>query len=193
MAASKSEDTLTTEEISAGIAALSDADQARIRKVSVLLTGSSDAARDLRHDAIDRALAGERKRKCPRDVSIARFLCEVMRSIIWSQRNSDAARTKAEQVFVTDPTSEGRQGKVDPGPFAVLASEEECQRIIGAILNVFSDNDVAQTIAEGRMEGLTGEELCGLAGIDKKELATTHRLIRRRIEGAFPKGWHDGN
>lgn len=191
MAKGDSEDTLTAEELSDGITALSDADWIRIKKVSMLLTRNADVARDLQNTAIDRALAGERK--CPRNVSIARFLSEAMRSIISSQRISDAVRARTELAYATDPTSEGRQDRVDADPFTELASEEECQRIVAAVLEILADNDVAQTVAEGRMEGLTGEELCELAGIDKKELATTHRLIRRRIEREFPKGWHDGN
>lgn len=191
MAASNSDDTLTVEEISAGIAALSLADNARIQKVSVLLTGCKDAARDLRQEAICRALS--RERKCPRHVSIARFLCEAMRSIVWSERRSDAVRAEAEFEYATDPTSEGLVGRADPGPAEKLVSEGECERISTQIVSLFADNDVAQTVAEGIMEGLEGEELCELTGIDKKALATKHRLIRRRIDRAFPEGWHDGN
>jgi len=191
MAASSSEDTLSAGEISAGIDALSDADWARINKVSVLLTGCKDAARDLRQEALSRALG--RERRCPRDVTIARFLCEAMRSIVSSQRGSDAVRARAEMVYISDPTSIGDAAKTDPGPFVALASEEECGRIVDAVLELFSDNETASSVAEGIMEGLEGEELSEWASIDKKQLATTRRLVRRRTESAFPKGWHNGN
>jgi DNA-directed RNA polymerase specialized sigma24 family protein len=190
MAASKSGDSLTAEETSAGIAALSDADWARIKKVSVLLTGCKEAARDLRQEAIARALGGERN--CPRDVTVAKFLCEAMSSIIWSQRNADAVRSKTELAYVTDPTSCGRPERADDSPFAVLVSDEECQRIVDSVLQLFDDNQVAQDVTEGIMEGLEGEDLSKLAGIETKELASNRRLIRRRVDGAFPKGWHDG-
>jgi DNA-directed RNA polymerase specialized sigma24 family protein len=191
MATCKSEDTLTTEEVAEGIAALSEADWLRIKKVARFLTGSNDVARDLQHDAIDRALSGERQ--CRRDVTIPRFLCEAMRSIISSQRKSDAVRARTELAFVSDPTSAGRPDQVDPGPFVILASEDECARIRSTVLELFADDQRAQTIADGRMEGFVGEDLCDLAHVDKKALAAKNRLIRRRVEGAFPKGWHNGN
>jgi DNA-directed RNA polymerase specialized sigma24 family protein len=191
MAARTSEDPLSAEDISAGIAALSDADWARINKVSVLLTGCKDAARDLRQEALSRAVGRERRR--PHNVTIARFLCEAMRSIISSQRGSDAVRARAEMVYVSDPTSFGDVAKTEPGPFVALASEEECGRITDAVLNLFSDNKTASSVAEGIMEGLEGEELSEWASINRKQLATTRRLVRRRTESAFPEGWHNGN
>ena len=125
-------------------------------------------------------------------MTIARFLCEAMRSIVSSQRGSDAVRARAEMVYVSDPTSVGDAAKTDPGPFASLASDEECQRIADAVLSLFSDDEAARDVAEGIMEGLEGEELSEWASIDKQQLATKRRLIRRRVESAFPEGWHNG-
>jgi DNA-directed RNA polymerase specialized sigma24 family protein len=190
MAASDSDDTLSADEVAAGIAALSDADWARIKKVSVLLTGCKDAAQDLRQEALSRAFGLDRR--CPRNVTIARFLCEAMRSIISSQRGSNAVRARTEMIYVSDPTSAGDAAKTDPGPFASLASDEECRRIADAVLSLFSDNETARDVAEGIMEGLEGEDLSEWASIDKQQLATKRRLIRRRTESAFPEGWHNG-
>jgi hypothetical protein len=58
------------------------------------------------------------------------------------------------------------------------------------VLALFDDDPVAQVLVEGIMEDMEGQELCELAGIDTEQLATKRKLIRRRIDRAFPRGWH---
>jgi hypothetical protein len=57
------------------------------------------------------------------------------------------------------------------------------------ILNVFADDPTAQIIVEGIMEGMDGEELRALTELDDTAFGSKRRLIRRRIDKAFPKGW----
>lgn len=56
------------------------------------------------------------------------------------------------------------------------------------IIALFDDDLEAQTIAEGTMDGMEGEELRSCTGLDEKAFATKRRLVRRRIDKAFPKG-----
>ena len=65
---------------------------------------------------------------------------------------------------------------------------QQTQFIKQVILDLFEDDLVAQTIVEGDMDGIEGEELRSLTGLDLKAFASKRRLIRRRINGKFPKG-----
>ena len=57
------------------------------------------------------------------------------------------------------------------------------------ILELFEDDPKAQILAEGMMEEIEGVELQTLLEMDEKEFASKRRLVRRRIDRAFPKGW----
>jgi hypothetical protein len=48
---------------------------------------------------------------------------------------------------------------------------------------------LAQVMVEGGMEGMEGEELREVTGLTKIAFASKRRLIRRRVEKAFPDGW----
>ena len=75
-------------------------------------------------------------------------------------------------------------------PHELLVENQECERIRKQVLSIFEDDPVAQILTEGIIAELEGKELCELAGISAAELATKRRLIRRRINSAFPQGWH---
>ena len=47
---------------------------------------------------------------------------------------------------------------------------------------LFEDDIVAQTIVEGILENMRGEELRALAGLDETAYESKRRLIRRRLE-----------
>ena len=57
------------------------------------------------------------------------------------------------------------------------------------LVSLFEDDEIAQVILEGMMEGIEGEELRKLTELDKTAYQSKRRLIRRRIEKRFPKGW----
>ncbi len=179
---------LSPAEIEAAIGELSEVDMDRLRRVAHAYSrGRSIEADDLSQDALERALNGSRK--CPREVDIVRFLAEAMRSIA-----SDAvkAQTRRPVLFPVPETGEDELpfDPPDPRPNAEqeLAADQEVTRIKRAILDLFNDDLEAQTIAEGIMEGMEGEELRSCTGLDKTAFASKRRLVRRRIERAFPKG-----
>jgi RNA polymerase sigma-70 factor (ECF subfamily) len=70
-----------------------------------------------------------------------------------------------------------------------MISDQEVERIEAAVLSLFADDKLAQIIIEGDMKGLLPEELCEKTGLNKTAFASKRRLIRRRIERAFPEGW----
>jgi DNA-directed RNA polymerase specialized sigma24 family protein len=108
-----------------------------------------------------------------------------------------AAKRKATQAdgtalyLVTLEDAEVIDSIVSPSatPEAAVIAEEEAVRIRHAILDLFADDVVAQTIVEGDMEGMEAEEIRNLTGLDKTAYASARRLIRRRIDKAFPEGW----
>jgi hypothetical protein len=72
-------------------------------------------------------------------------------------------------------------------PLDRLIAEEEASRLIVALRGLFTDDAVALTLLEGMLEGLEGEALRALTGLSETEFASKRRLIRRRIDKAFPK------
>lgn len=179
---------LSPAEVAAAISALSKADRNRLRKVALAYgRDRSIKPEDLLQDAFVRALDGSRK--CPRHVSVVRLLAEAMRSIA-----SDAVKAQTRRPVLSPVPETGEDGlpfdPPDSRPNAEqkLAGAQEATRIKRAILDLFSGDLEAQTIAEGIMEGMEGEELRDLTGLDKTAFASKRRLIRRRIEKAYPKG-----
>jgi DNA-directed RNA polymerase specialized sigma24 family protein len=151
-------------------------------------------ADDLRQEALVRALTGTRQ--CPIGVDVVRFLGEAMRSIASDSVKAD--KRKATQAggtelhVVTLEDAEAIDSIVSPSatPEAAVIAEEEEARIRHAILDLFADEVVAQTIVEGDMEGMEAEEIRNLTGLDKTAYASARRLVRRRIDKAFPDGWN---
>jgi DNA-directed RNA polymerase specialized sigma subunit, sigma24 homolog len=179
---------LSPAEIAAAISELSEADTNRLRKVAHAYSRDRPIeAEDLLQDAFVRALDGDRK--CPRSVDVVRFLAEAMRSIA-----SDALKAQTRRPVLC-PVPESGEDELpfdppDPRPNAEqeLSAAEEARRIKRAALALFDDDLEAQTIAEGMMDGMEGEELRSCTGLDEKAFATKRRLVRRRIDKAFPKG-----
>lgn len=182
-----SETALSVDEVTDGIRSLSVPDQLRLKKASKYLSfGTTRPADDLRQEAMRRAVAGTRK--CPRHVPIVEFLFGVMRSIASTDRRAVDRAPKL--VLVPSHDLAAGQIGVDPrlSPEDRIIQEETAAEHRAAILALFADDLVAQTLAEGVMDGMEGSELQELTGLGDKEFATKRRLVRRRIDRAFPNG-----
>jgi hypothetical protein len=59
---------------------------------------------------------------------------------------------------------------------------QEIDRIKAAVLKLFDDDLVAQTLAEGMMEGMEGEELRATTDLSRTGFASKRRLVRRQID-----------
>jgi DNA-directed RNA polymerase specialized sigma24 family protein len=187
---------LSQSEIAEAIRGLPDAGWLRLRKIANAFARNCPLeADDLLHEAFTRAIAGTRQ--CPRHVDVIRFLAEAMHSIASdgtkARKRQDEAQAK-HPAFRLMPTA-GNTGDNHPpalpvpSPEDVAASEEEAARIKAAVLSLFADDLTVQTIVEGDMEDMEAEEIRSLTGLDKVSYASKRRLIRRRIERAFPNGW----
>ncbi len=181
---------LSTEEISAAIRDFSQADWLRLKKVAKNYASHGVEAADLLQTAFLRALE-EGGRKCPRHVDVVRFLAEAIRSIASGARKSQQRKP---ELRLVDGMSDTRQTPEDPRPpqqtpEELVCEDEKCGGIRKAVLALFDDDEVAHMIVEGMMEGMEGEDLMALTDLDKTAFASKRRLIRRRIEKAFPEGW----
>lgn len=181
--------TLSREEIEKAIRGLRPAGWVRLRKIAAIYgrTRRLDDE-DLLQEAFARALDGSRK--CPVNVDIVKFLAEVMRSLA-----SDSAKARARHPELRALPLAGETGLLfDPPDSRPNAEQEldgaqEIARVKAAVLELFDDDLVAQTVAEGMMEGMEGSELRATTDLSTTGFASKRRLIRRRIDTAYPDGW----
>jgi RNA polymerase sigma-70 factor (ECF subfamily) len=179
---------LTRTAIQTEIEALPDAGWLRLHKVARALCRHTGVdPDDLLQEAFQRALGGSRR--CPRHIDVVAFLAGVMRSIAsdWCK-----ARRRRPEVSLTAPTG-GVDGVVvrvldrRPDPLESLAGEQEAASMHQAVIELFADDPVPRTLVAGILDGLRGDELRSLASLSETEFASKRRLIRRRIDKAFPK------
>jgi len=181
---------LTAAEVTVRIRSMSDADKLRLIRTSNYFSfGGARSASDLRQEAIRRAIAGTRK--CPSDVPVITFLNGTMRSIAWADRK---AIGRAPKLTVIANSGSGEQSLLGGADLRLNAEDKIIQQnlldeIRRRILELFEDDPKAQILAEGMMEEIEGVELQTLLEMDEKEFASKRRLVRRRIDRAFPKGW----
>jgi RNA polymerase sigma-70 factor (ECF subfamily) len=70
-----------------------------------------------------------------------------------------------------------------------LIQDEDAALIRRDVLALFDDDLQARDMVEGIMEGMTVDELRELTGLDKTAYNSKRRLIRRRIDKAYPDEW----
>ena len=175
------------DKIRATIEAFTDLEWHRVRKTADYWARAHGAdADDVMQDTLERAVDGSRQ--CPGDISIFAFLSGAMRSISGDDRK---ARTRRAEIHLVVEDGSLVVDPIDDRPNAAEAaqSREGAEGIKQAVLGLFEDDLVAQTIVEGDMDGIEGEELRELTGLDAKAFASKRRLVRRRIDRAYPKGW----
>jgi RNA polymerase sigma-70 factor (ECF subfamily) len=172
-----------------GIRALSAASWNRLRRLAtVFCRGRPIDPGDLLQESFARAIEGSRS--CPRDVDIVWFLGQAMRSVA----SSSMKVLSRQPEFQATPLIGDDGLTLDPPDCRPTAeqhaiSNEETSQIKRVILDLFSDDVAARVIVEGIMEGMDGEDLRQVTDLTKTGFASKRRLIRRRIEKAFPDGW----
>lgn len=179
---------------------LSPAERLRLKRVGLKYSGGSGMAPDdLIAEAYIRAASSTRNWRV--GISVVRFMAEAMRSIASGERESVKAERQAqprlsrrppetEAEFITD-----RKGVVlefnrpHPSPEQDIIDREEAaseaSRLEGwrdELLAEFDDDDPAQFIVAGLLDGMRGkalQELCGLTG---SEFSTKYKKVSRRID-----------
>lgn len=178
--------------IDEAISSLSKADYIRLIKAAEHLSRPTRyAPKELINQALHNILTGDRPYKP--EVDLLTFLFMTMRSLV----SSDCKSQSRHPVQTSLDTEAHDSGKAlleklhdpHPSPEDIIETEENLSLIRKAILDLFDDNIVAQTVVEGIMEEMPPKEIQELTGLDPTGYASMRRLIRRRIDKAFPKGW----
>lgn len=185
--------TRSRDEIESAILAFTPDELLRLRKVSwYYATRHMIEAEDLLQEAIARALDGSRK--CPVDISVVKFLAEAMRSIAHGESEKiENRRATVSLVSSDDPEGEALDPP-DPSPSIEenMINEESAAILHDTILSLFEEGTQARDMVEGMMDDWSAEELREVMDLDKTAYASMRKLIRRRLNKAFPKGWsHD--
>jgi DNA-directed RNA polymerase specialized sigma24 family protein len=174
------DDLLTADEIIAALEALSADDKLKLDAIeAVRRRGTGFAAGELLHEAVCRALLGERN--CPRGVAFMAFLAMTMRSIASHDRKQ---RRRLESVGVAardaDPSA------MAPSPEDDLMQKQDAAAA-QAIDDCFNDDPEAQLVLLGWRDGLRGAELREATSLNQRQLDYAIRRIRARMRKAYRK------
>lgn len=180
---------LSRDDLAEAIRALTAADWIRLNKAATFYAaGRPISPKDLLQEAFARAMDG---RQCPTDVTVVKFLAEAMRSIAHGEAEKVEHRLVLLSASASDETGQEAFAFPDAGPNAeqCMVTDETVAEIRSAILALFADDEHAQIIAEGLMDDIDGEDLRALCGLEATAYNSKRRLVRRRIEKAYPEGW----
>jgi|GEM_PF-1311181 len=180
---------LSQEELENAIAAFSDADWTRIRKAAAfyqqVCRRSFMSADDLVQEALFRALSGTRK--CPKDVGVALFIANTIRSI--ANGESEKIENIQATISLNDETSSFELSGQDPSPENMLSNKQENQELEQKLINLFADDETAQLMVLGILEGESRAELQALSELDDTQFNSKRRKIRRTINKASQNGF----
>ena len=169
--------TLTSAQVRKALETIDIAPGSRLVRCAAYRAFTSDIdADDLLQEAICRTMAS---RNCPSHVPIEHFLMGVMRSI--------ASKVIERRQRVRDALIQ--YARAYPNPFLAgdekLAFDERADLCRRSLQNVVAGQTTVETVIDGIDQGLCGEALADFAGIDKSELATLRRKIKRRVADAW--------
>lgn len=183
-------DTLAKEDVRARIQGLTTPDHLRLKAASRYLTlGSRQEPADLLNEAILRSLDGVRQ--CPSDIPIVLFLINVMRSILFSERQQAKLLPRMESLGAPDSEA-GVTCTIpsrDRNQEELLLAEEDSAARLQALDDLFKDDDEARLVVMGDLEGMPAQEIQEMMKISAGAYATVRRRMRRKIDAHFPKGW----
>lgn len=179
---------LGRDDIAKAFRALTLTERIRLKKVAVLYSaGRPIGPDDLLQEAFARAMDS---RQCPSGVSVVKFLAEAMRSIA----HAESEKVEHQLLVSASASDETLQKAFEfpdgcPNAEQRMVSNETVAEVRSAILGLFADDEIAEVIADGMMDGIDGEELRALCDLDVTAYNSKRRLVRRRIEKAYPQGW----
>lgn len=178
--------------IDEAIRSLSDADCMRLLKAARYLCGPSRyTPEELVSQTLFKALTGDRQYKP--EVNLISFLFMIMKSLVSSDCKSQSRHPEISLDAQKHDRGTALLEKLQdpyPSPGQIVETKENLSVIKQGFLDLFINDDLeTQDVAEGMVEELSPKEIQELTGLDPKGYASTRRLIRRRIDKAFPKGW----
>ena len=180
---------LTRDELEEGIAAFTNADWLRLRSVDQLYAIYPVEPEEMVQEALCRGISGSRK--CPRKVSVVRFVAEAIRSIAHDELQK--VENQRDEVSVHDDTIENLDAitPMETGPTAEerIISNEQSRDTENRLLELFDGDDEAQFIVLGMLSGTEGAELREITGLDQTGFNSKRRYVRRKINSAIENGF----
>jgi RNA polymerase sigma-70 factor (ECF subfamily) len=166
----------STAEAAMAVAALTEADFARLGQIARLRARGLERIgwEDLLHEAVERALDGTRR--WPSAVPFVVFMREVMRSIA-----SAARRVQAREV--SGSAADDAIASL-PAPAAGPELEAIGHDLLTSLERLFADDDTALGVVRGLTDGLAPGEIQDRLRIDQTTYDSTRRRIRRKIAAA---------
>jgi DNA-directed RNA polymerase specialized sigma24 family protein len=163
---------------------LSNADILRLSEIARLYARRSPMTPDeLLNESVMAALSGSRK--CPRNVPLIAFLARTMQSIVFNEKRKESSLLRQESVknnLANDPALSLPDER--PTPLETVEAISE----IEALFTPFEhDNDVKMLLM-GLQDGCSPDEICEIAGWDRKTYGTVRKRLRRGVDKYFPKG-----
>ena len=182
-------DLLTPAEFRSALETLSQIDQISLhRQASARAQGTGMEPNDLFQEAVTRSLEENGGRNCPRDVKVATFLDNVMRSIASharekQKRETPSSASKGDEhdpiVTTSDPT---------PSPEEIVTGRLDTLKMVAQIVAMFDDDPKAQAIVIGKMEGWSPHMICEVEPMSDKEYAAANKRMRRTLRRECSKG-----
>jgi DNA-directed RNA polymerase specialized sigma24 family protein len=180
-------------DIDEAIASLTEADTVRLSQAANYY---SNASRYSSKELIDGAIFKALNRNCgyKPGIPIIGFLIMIMKNLAFNDRRAQ----KRHPELSLDVEKTGRSDsykdnlkELGPSPEENLESKERFLTIKNTVLELFRDKPDIKDVIEGKMAELNSSEIQEIVGLSEKEYASALRLIRRRINKAFPEGWKD--
>jgi len=179
---------LLREELEDAIGNFSDADWMRLRRTAQLYAVYPAEPDELVQEALCRAIAGSRK--CPRRISVVRFVAEAIRSIAHDELQK--VEYQRDEVSVHDETVENPDAitpiELRLNPEERMVSNEQTRETENQLLELFDGDDQAQLIILGMLSGTEGAELREITGLDQTSFNSKRRFVRRKINNAIENG-----
>jgi DNA-directed RNA polymerase specialized sigma24 family protein len=188
-------DFLTLDELLEAVRTLGRPELGKLRVAAAALSrGTGLDVDEVVSDAIDSAFT---TRECPRDVPIMAFLVQTIRSRVNNHRKK-AKRSTAKIYTVAGRRDDNWEPEVvdssQNAEMGLIEREAEAERaldteIVRKIAEALKDDYDAQLCLEGWAEGMKGQALRDLIGVDQRKLDYIAKKIRRVAWRLFPAGW----
>lgn len=174
------------QELLDALGALGDVDKHRIRmgaRKYAAVAGDMDED-DLLQETLMKI--HEEKRCCPTDVDPLVFVAGVIRSLASSRTEWRKRREERRALEVTSPDYDlFATSTPDPNaktPEEILVGEERDEAFQAFLSEQCNGCEKTELVLLGKFDGMRGKELCELAGVTEKELATILKRIARMMD-----------
>lgn len=182
----QNDDCYTLDELSSEFASMSKAHVARLTVIAKLFAKRcSIPHHDLLQEAYCRALAGTRT--CNRRVSIIGFLGGVMRSLASEDyvAKREGRKERPVEQIPDHALTAWHQEAVSPEQAAISRLTDV--PVLAEIDKMIEGDEQLQLLVEGIGDGMRGEELQDLLGVDVKGLAAARKRLKRALNAKFPE------